>query len=74
VNDHVVACALSIIIDYSKFGDDHTYEQVTGMYSFSTHDDEGEYYMVSMYLCIPSTGGCASAEGCMMLGRNYASS
>ena len=42
VNDHVVACALSIIIDYSKFGDDHTYEQVTGMYSFSTHDDEGD--------------------------------
>lgn len=34
----VVGCALSIIVDYNKFGDKHTYRQITGNYSFNTHD------------------------------------
>ena len=34
----VVGCALSIIVNYSKFGDEHTYTQITGNYSFNTHD------------------------------------
>lgn len=34
----VVGCALSIIVDYEKFGDKHTYRQITGNYSFNTHD------------------------------------
>jgi predicted amidohydrolase/GNAT superfamily N-acetyltransferase len=38
--DRVVGCALSIIVNYNKFGDTHTYEQITGNYSFSTHDAE----------------------------------
>ena len=42
VNGHVVATALSIIVDYSKFGDSHTYEQITGNYTFSTHDPDGD--------------------------------
>lgn len=42
VNGKVVACALSLIVDYNKYGDNHTYEQITGNYSFSTHDDEGD--------------------------------
>lgn len=41
VNDVVVGCALSIIVDYSKFGDDHTYNQIIGDSTFNTHDDEG---------------------------------
>ncbi|MEP6647386.1 MAG: bifunctional GNAT family N-acetyltransferase/carbon-nitrogen hydrolase family protein [Saprospiraceae bacterium] len=41
VNDKVAGCALSIIVDYDRFGDKHDYEQITGNYSFSTHDPEG---------------------------------
>ncbi|WP_410221354.1 GNAT family N-acetyltransferase [Pedobacter sp.] len=41
VDDKVVACALSIIVDYDLFGDNHTYEQITGKYSFSTHTSKG---------------------------------
>jgi predicted amidohydrolase/GNAT superfamily N-acetyltransferase len=42
VNDKVVGCALSIIVDYEKFGDSHTYEQITGNYTFRTHDPKGD--------------------------------
>jgi len=37
-DDVVVGCALSIIVDYNKFGDNHTYRQITGNYTFNTHD------------------------------------
>ncbi|MCB0573232.1 MAG: carbon-nitrogen hydrolase, partial [Saprospiraceae bacterium] len=36
VDDKVVGCAMSIIVDYDKFGDNHTYEQITGHYTFNT--------------------------------------
>ncbi|MFP4541283.1 MAG: GNAT family N-acetyltransferase [Opitutales bacterium] len=42
VNGKAVGCALSIIVDYSKFGDAHTYEQITAEEEFSTHDEEGD--------------------------------
>lgn len=42
VNDNVVACALSLIVDYKKFGDKHTYEQITGNYTFNTHFPKGD--------------------------------
>lgn len=42
VNEKVVGCALSIIVDYGKFGDEHTYEQITGYYTFNTHDPKGD--------------------------------
>jgi predicted amidohydrolase len=42
VNDTIVGCALSIIVDYNKFGDDHTYAQITGNYTFSTHSEMGD--------------------------------
>ncbi len=42
VNGKVVASALSLIIDYSKFGDNHNYAQITGNYTFSTHDPNGD--------------------------------
>lgn len=41
VDDKVVACSLSIIVDYDIFGDNHTYEDITGKYSFSTHTASG---------------------------------
>ncbi|AOM80393.1 bifunctional GNAT family N-acetyltransferase/carbon-nitrogen hydrolase family protein [Pedobacter steynii] len=42
VDDKVVACSLSIIVDYDEYGDKHTYKNITGDYSFSTHDAEGD--------------------------------
>ncbi len=42
VNNKVVGSALSIIIDYKKFGEKHTYRQVTGNFTFSTHSDKGD--------------------------------
>ncbi|WP_285907474.1 bifunctional GNAT family N-acetyltransferase/carbon-nitrogen hydrolase family protein [Pseudodesulfovibrio pelocollis] len=42
-NGEPVAAALSIVIDFSLFGDQHSYDQVTGRNSFSTHDPEGDY-------------------------------
>ncbi len=38
----VVGCALSIIVDYEKFGDDHSYRDITGNFSFETHDPKGD--------------------------------
>ncbi len=38
----VVGCALSIIVNYKKFGDGHNYKQITGNYTFNTHDPKGD--------------------------------
>lgn len=40
-DDKVVGCALSIIVKYNDFGDEHTYRQITGNYTFSTHNPNG---------------------------------
>ncbi|MEZ4791717.1 MAG: bifunctional GNAT family N-acetyltransferase/carbon-nitrogen hydrolase family protein [Flavobacteriales bacterium] len=42
VNGKVVASALSIIVDYDLYGDNHTYRQITGNYTFKTHDPSGD--------------------------------
>lgn len=42
VDGKVVGSALSIIVDYKKATSSHTYEKITGNYSFSTHDYNGE--------------------------------
>lgn len=42
VDDKVVACSLAIIVDYDEYGDKHTYELITGSYTFSTHDATGD--------------------------------
>lgn len=42
VDGKVVGCALSIIVKLNKFRLDHTYEQITGNYTFSTHDRKGD--------------------------------
>ena len=41
VDGKVVACALAIVVDYTKVDDAHTYNEITGNYSFSTHDPDG---------------------------------
>jgi predicted amidohydrolase/GNAT superfamily N-acetyltransferase len=42
VNDQLAGCALSIIVDYKKFSDKHSYKQITGNYTFNTHNDDGD--------------------------------
>jgi GNAT superfamily N-acetyltransferase len=42
VDGKVVGCAFSLIIDYSKFSDEHTYEQIVTGYSFKNHDPNGD--------------------------------
>ena len=42
VNDHFAGCALSIIVDYGKFDNRHTYRQITGDYTFDTHTPDGD--------------------------------
>ncbi len=41
-NGKVVAGALTIIVDYRRFGDKHTYDQITGNGYFTTHDPSGD--------------------------------
>ncbi|HEV7330291.1 MAG TPA: bifunctional GNAT family N-acetyltransferase/carbon-nitrogen hydrolase family protein [Flavisolibacter sp.] len=41
-NGKVVGSALSIIVEYKNFGDEHTYKQITGNYTFNTHSPDGD--------------------------------
>ena len=41
-NGKVVAVAFSIIVDYAKYGDNHSYEQIIGHGKFDTHDEMGD--------------------------------
>ncbi|MEO8821606.1 MAG: hypothetical protein ABI374_12230 [Ginsengibacter sp.] len=42
VDGVVVGCALSIIVNYNKFGDAQSYSQITGNYTFNTHDPNNQ--------------------------------
>jgi len=42
VDGKVVGCAFSLVIDYNKFGDDHTYDQIVTGFSFENHDHNGD--------------------------------
>jgi len=42
VDGEMVACALSIIIDYQLFDDKHTYLDITANDTFKTHTNEGD--------------------------------
>ena len=35
-HDQIVAFAFSLIVDYDKYGDDHTYDEITGDFTFET--------------------------------------
>ncbi|MDP4278728.1 MAG: carbon-nitrogen hydrolase, partial [Bacteroidota bacterium] len=41
VDNKIVGCALSIIVDYDKVKNDHTYDSVTGHETFDTHNPKG---------------------------------
>jgi predicted amidohydrolase/ribosomal protein S18 acetylase RimI-like enzyme len=42
VNGKVVGAALSIVVDYKKYGDTHTYAQITDNFQFDTHNPDGD--------------------------------
>lgn len=44
IEDHgkIVAAAFSVIVDYEKFGDHHTYDEITGDAYLTTHDPQGD--------------------------------
>jgi predicted amidohydrolase/ribosomal protein S18 acetylase RimI-like enzyme len=50
-NGRLVAAALAIIVDYTKFGDKHTYAKITGNGKFDTHDADGDtLYCVDVFV------------------------
>lgn len=42
VNGEFAGCAMSIIVDHEKFEGNHTYKEITGNFSFDTHDKNGD--------------------------------
>ncbi|MBR8538000.1 GNAT family N-acetyltransferase [Carboxylicivirga sediminis] len=51
VDNELAGCALSIIVDYKKFGDKHTYSQITGSYTFNTHTPDGnKLYGIDVFI------------------------
>ncbi|MFV0541480.1 MAG: bifunctional GNAT family N-acetyltransferase/carbon-nitrogen hydrolase family protein [Aestuariibaculum sp.] len=42
VNHQIAGCALSIMVDYDNFSNFHTYKEITGNYTFSTHTKNGD--------------------------------
>lgn len=42
VNGVIAGCALSIIVEYDKFDEGHTYKEITGDYTFNTHTAKGD--------------------------------
>ncbi|WP_159021601.1 carbon-nitrogen hydrolase family protein [Formosa sp. L2A11] len=42
INNQIAGCALSIIVDYNKLDDAHTYKDITGDYTFNTHNKNGD--------------------------------
>lgn len=41
VNDQIAGCALSIIVDGERFEKKHSFKEITGYYTFSTHNPNG---------------------------------
>ncbi|KMQ71523.1 carbon-nitrogen hydrolase family protein [Chryseobacterium koreense] len=41
VDEKIAAVCLSLIVQYELFGDDHTYREITGNYTFDTHSETG---------------------------------
>ncbi len=51
VDNELAGCALSIIVDYSKFDDKHTYREITGAYTFDTHTTNGtKLYGIDVFI------------------------
>ncbi|WP_340076319.1 bifunctional GNAT family N-acetyltransferase/carbon-nitrogen hydrolase family protein [Leptobacterium sp. I13] len=42
INGQIAGCALSIIVDYDKFDENHTYREITADYTFDSHTENGD--------------------------------
>ena len=42
INNELAGCALSIVVNYNKFDEHHTYKEITGNYTFDTHVIDGD--------------------------------
>jgi predicted amidohydrolase len=42
INGELAGCALSIILDYNSFDEQHTYKEITGDFTFDTHTATGD--------------------------------
>jgi predicted amidohydrolase len=42
INNQIAGCALSIIVDYNQFDSHHNYKEITGNYTFKTHNPDGD--------------------------------
>ena len=42
VNGQIAGCALSIIVDYEQFENNHSYRDITANYTFESHDPDGD--------------------------------
>jgi predicted amidohydrolase/GNAT superfamily N-acetyltransferase len=42
INGQLAGSALSIIVDYDRFTDNHTYKEITADYTFNSHDRNGD--------------------------------
>jgi predicted amidohydrolase/GNAT superfamily N-acetyltransferase len=42
INDKIAGCALSIVVDSIKFEQNHSYKDITGDFTFDTHDNDGD--------------------------------
>ena len=84
VDEKIVGCALSIIVNYDDVKNDHTYAQVTGKETFNTHNPKGnilygiEVFKVSLpftaskCLSIRNTADCAWHAVCTNTARKSA--
>ena len=72
VDEKIVGCALSIIVNYDDVKNDHTYAQVTGKETFNTQILKVIYYMVLKSLFIPNTVGFAWHAVCTNTARSFA--
>lgn len=64
IEDHgkVVAAAFSLVVDYDKFGDQHTYDEISGNAYLTTHDPSGDVLYGIEVVVLPDYQG-------MRLGR-----
>ncbi len=42
INNELAGCALSIVVNYDDFDEHHTYKEITGNYTFETHNFDGD--------------------------------
>lgn len=74
VDDRIVGCALSIIVDYDMVKGDHTYAKVTGNETFSTHNPNGNIlYGIEVFIH-PDYRGLGWPAVCTSTGRSCARS